>query len=51
MIYSYITDPGRIRERNEDSVSIVKNAAGEILMVVADGISLLVACQTIQLHA
>ena len=33
----YLTDPGRIRSHNEDSVTIVKNGAGEHLMMVADG--------------
>ena len=37
MRYLYITDPGKVRERNEDSVNIVKNASGEILLAVADG--------------
>lgn len=37
MRYSYITDPGKVRERNEDSVNIVSNASDEILMAVADG--------------
>ena len=37
MKYSYITDPGKVRERNEDSVNIVKNGNGEILLAVADG--------------
>ncbi len=37
MKYGYLTDPGMVRERNEDSVIIVENAAGEILMCVADG--------------
>jgi len=37
MKYSYITDPGKVRERNEDSVNIVENANGEVLMAVADG--------------
>ena len=37
MIYSYITDPGKVRERNEDSVNIVENTSGEVLMAVADG--------------
>lgn len=37
MKYSYVTDPGKVRERNEDSVNIVKNANGEILLAVADG--------------
>ena len=37
MKYSYITDPGKVRERNEDSVNIVENTSGEILMAVADG--------------
>lgn len=37
MRYNYLTDPGKVRERNEDSVIIVENPAGEILMCVADG--------------
>lgn len=37
MDYYYITDPGKVRERNEDSVSIVPNGAKELLLVVADG--------------
>ena len=37
MEFSYLTDPGQVRDHNEDSVIIVKNAAGEILMAVADG--------------
>ena len=37
MKYGYITDPGRVRERNEDSVVIIENDNKEYLMVVADG--------------
>ena len=37
MSYHYITDPGKVRERNEDSVAIVENGAGEKLLIVADG--------------
>ncbi len=33
----YITDTGKVRSHNEDSVTIVKNAASEHLMIVADG--------------
>ena len=33
----YITDTGKVRTHNEDSVMIVKNLGGEYLMVVADG--------------
>ena len=33
----YITDSGRVRSHNEDSVTIVKNAASEHFMIVADG--------------
>ncbi|MDD2208725.1 MAG: Stp1/IreP family PP2C-type Ser/Thr phosphatase [Bacilli bacterium] len=33
----YITDPGRIRTHNEDSVTILKNKSDEHLMIVADG--------------
>lgn len=33
----YLTDPGRVRSHNEDSVTIVKNQTGEHLMMVADG--------------
>ena len=36
MKYCYITDPGNARERNEDSVTILKNG-DEYLMCVADG--------------
>ncbi len=37
MEYSYLTDPGKVRDHNEDSVTALKNASGEILMAVADG--------------
>ena len=37
MEFSYLTDPGKVRDHNEDSVTIVKNQSGEILMIVADG--------------
>ena len=37
MNYYYITDPGKVRERNEDSVSIVENLTNEKMMIVADG--------------
>lgn len=33
----YLTDSGRVRSHNEDSVTIVKNLTGEHLMIVADG--------------
>ena len=33
----YLTDAGRVRSHNEDSVTIVKNLSGEHLMIVADG--------------
>ena len=33
----YITDPGMVRSHNEDSVTIVKNMMGEVMMIVADG--------------
>ncbi len=33
----YLTDVGKIRTHNEDSVTILKNASGEQLMIVADG--------------
>ena len=33
----YLTDTGRVRTHNEDSVTIVKNPSNEHLMIVADG--------------
>lgn len=33
----YLTDAGKVRSHNEDSVTILKNASGEHLLVVADG--------------
>ena len=32
-----ITDPGKVRERNEDCVAICENEMGEKLLIVADG--------------
>lgn len=37
MEYSYLTDPGKVRDHNEDSVTVLKNSSGEILLAVADG--------------
>jgi PPM family protein phosphatase len=37
MEYFYMTDPGKVREQNEDSVIVVKNMTGEYFMAVADG--------------
>lgn len=37
MEYFYITDTGKVRERNEDSVCICENGTGEKLLIVADG--------------
>lgn len=33
----YLTDPGKVRTHNEDSVVIMTNKSGETLMIVADG--------------
>lgn len=33
----FLTDTGRVREHNEDSVTILKNIKGEYLLAVADG--------------
>ena len=33
----YLTDPGMVRDHNEDSVIIVKNDEGSFLMAIADG--------------
>jgi len=33
----YLTDAGKVRSHNEDSVVIVKNGTGEQLLIVADG--------------
>lgn len=33
----YMTDSGRVRSHNEDSVTILKNASEEYLLIVADG--------------
>ena len=33
----YLTDSGKVRDHNEDSVTILKNASDEYLMIVADG--------------
>ena len=33
----YLTDAGKVRNHNEDSVIIVKNTSGDILLAVADG--------------
>lgn len=33
----YLTDAGKIRTHNEDSVTILKNSNNEVLMIVADG--------------
>lgn len=37
MEYSYLTDPGKVRDHNEDSVTVIKNSSGEVLLAVADG--------------
>lgn len=33
----YLSDTGKVRTHNEDSVTIIKNLSGEYLLVVADG--------------
>lgn len=37
MLTSYLSDPGKVRSHNEDSVTVVTNLSGEYLLVVADG--------------
>lgn len=37
MDYGYLTDPGKVRDHNEDSVIVVKNMSGEYMLAVADG--------------
>lgn len=37
MLTHYQTDPGKVRSHNEDSVTIVNNANGDYLLMVADG--------------
>ncbi len=37
MEYYYLTDPGKVRDHNEDSVIITENNNHEILLAVADG--------------
>ena len=37
MDYYYMTDTGKVRDHNEDSVVITENLNGEILLTVADG--------------
>lgn len=37
MDYYYMTDTGKVRDHNEDSVVITENMSGEVLMTVADG--------------
>lgn len=37
MDYFYLTDSGKVRSHNEDSVIVVKNASSEYLLAVADG--------------
>ncbi len=37
MKYAYLTDPGKVRDHNEDSVNVVVDKNGEYLLIVADG--------------
>ncbi len=37
MKHYYLTDPGKVRDHNEDSVIIINNYSDEYLMAVADG--------------
>lgn len=37
MKYSYITDPGSVRDHNEDSVMVIKNENDQYMLAVADG--------------